>query len=452
VTADLETGLPGSIPEGESPLDPAPARPGGHYRWVICALLFVATTINYVDRGVLGVLAPELGKSIGWSDTQYGDINAAFSCAYAIGFLMMGWFLDRVGTKVGYAVALTIWSLAAAGHALARSVFGFGAARFLLGLGEAGNFPAAVKTTAEWFPRRERAFATGLFNAGSNVGAVLAPLAVPVLALQFGWQAAFVATGLLGLLWVAFWLPLYDMPEKVAAVSKAELAWIRSDPPDPGGAIPWRELLPHRQTWAIALGKFLTDPIWWFYLFWSAKFLSDRFGVDLKHIGPPLVTIYLMADVGSIAGGWLSSRLIAIGWTPNAARKTAMLACAVCVVPVSFAPVVSNMWAAVLLIGLAAAAHQGFSANIYTLASDMFPRRAVGSVIGIAGMAGAVGGILMQAASGRIKEMTGSYLTMFVVAGSIYLVSVLVVHTLAPRLVPPALGTGKVKDEDFRDL
>jgi ACS family hexuronate transporter-like MFS transporter len=408
--------------------------------------LFCATTINYVDRGVLGVLAPQLERTIGWTDTQYGDINAAFSFAYALGFLLMGRLMDRLGTRMGYAVALVVWSLAAAGHALARSAFGFGVARFLLGLGEAGNFPAAVKTTAEWFPRRERALATGIFNAGSNVGAVVAPLLVPWLALRFGWQAAFLVTGLLGLLWVVFWLPLYDRPEKVSQVSAEELAWIRSDPPDPGGAIPWARLLPHRQTWAVAAGKFLTDPIWWFYLFWSAKFFADRFGADLKRIGPPLVTIYLLADIGSIAGGWLSSRLIARGWTTNAARKTALLACALCVIPVSLAPVVSEMWVAVFLIGLAAAAHQGFSANMYTLASDMFPRRAVGSVIGIAGMSGAVGGILMQAASGRIKELTGSYLVMFGIAGSVYVLSVLVIHELAPKLEPAALeadfGTG----------
>jgi ACS family hexuronate transporter-like MFS transporter len=418
----------------------AGARRASRYRWVICALLFGATTVNYVDRGVLGVLAPDLKETIGWSNTQYGDINAAFSAAYAIGFLVMGRFIDRVGTRIGYAVALVVWSLAAAGHALARSAFGFGVARFLLGLGEAGNFPAAVKTTAEWFPRRERALATGIFNAGSNVGAVLAPLCVPIIALQAGWQAAFVATGLLGLVWVAFWLPLYDRPEKLVRVSPEELAWIRSDPPDKGGTIPWVELLPHRQTWAIAVGKFLTDPIWWFYLFWSASFLKDRFGADLKQVGPPLIVIYLMADVGSVAGGWLSSRLIGRGWSANAARKTAMLVCALCVVPVSVAPLVANMWTAVALIGLAAAAHQGFSANIYTLASDMFPRRAVGSVIGIGGMAGAVGGILMQWASGRIKDSTGSYLTMFIVAGSVYVCSVLAIHLLAPRLAPPKLA------------
>jgi ACS family hexuronate transporter-like MFS transporter len=413
--------------------------PGGHFRWVICALLFFATTVNYVDRGVLGVLAPDLQKRVGWTDTQYGDINAAFSLAYAIGFLVLGRFIDRVGTRVGYAAALVAWSLAAAGHALARSAFGFGVARFFLGLGEAGNFPAAVKTTAEWFPRRERALATGVFNAGSNVGAVIAPLVVPVIALRLGWQAAFLFTGLVGLVWVAFWLPLYDRPERHPRVSKEELAWIRSDPPEKPGQVPWVRLLPHRQTWAFAAGKFLTDPVWWFYLFWSAKFLSDRYGVDLKRIGPPLITIYLMADVGSVAGGWLSSRLIGLGWSLNAARKLALLVCALCVVPVAAAPLATEMWVAVSLIGLAAAAHQGFSANLYTLTSDLFPRRAVGSVVGLGSAAGAVGGILMQAASGRVKDMTGNYLPLFIVAGSVYVLSVLVIHGLAPRLEPVVL-------------
>ena len=424
----------------------APARAAGWYRWIVCALLFGATTINYVDRGVLGVLAPDLQREMGWTDTQYGDINAAFSLAYALGFLLLGGLIDRVGTKAGYAISLVVWSLAAAGHALAHSAFGFGVARFLLGLGEAGNFPAAVRATAEWFPRRERALATGIFNSGSNIGAVIAPLIVPAIALAAGWRAAFVATGLLGLVWVAVWIPFYGRPEKTAGVSAAELAWINSDPPERGAKIRWAQLLPHRQTWAVAAGKFLTDPIWWFYLFWSAKFFADRFGTDLKQIGPPLIAIYLMADVGSIAGGWLSSHLIGRGWSPNRARKSALLACAVCVVPVSFAPLVSNQWTAVALIGLAAAAHQGFSANMYTLASDMFPRRAVGSVIGIAGMSGAVGGILMQAASGRIKEWTGSYLTMFVIAGSVYLLSVLAIHGLAPGLEPVRFDPAAIDD------
>ncbi|MFO0808535.1 MAG: MFS transporter [Gemmataceae bacterium] len=419
---------------------PLTLRPAGYYRWVVCGLLFFATTINYVDRGALAVLAPTLETEVGWTDTQYGDINAAFSFAYAIGFVLVGLWIDRVGTKIGYAVSLLVWSLAAAGHALAGSARGFAIARFFLGFGEAGNFPAAIKTTAEWFPRRERALATGIFNAGTNVGAILAPLVVPFITMRWGWQAAFVATGLIGLLWLGLWLPLYDRPERHPRVSPAELAWIHSDPPERATRVPWLTLLPYRQTWAFAAGKFLTDPVWWFYLFWSAKFLKDQFGVDIKSVGLPLVVIYLMADIGSIGGGWLSSMLLRRGWSANSARKTALSICALCVVPVAFAPVVADMWTAVCLIGLAAAAHQGFSANLFTLTSDLFPRRAVGSVVGLGGMAGAIGGILMQSASGRIKDATGSYLTMFVIAGSVYVLSVLVIHVLAPRLTPVELG------------
>src|SRR5436190_20738015 len=273
-SVDRLTEPPAAAPAGAPRLPGTPPRPASGYRWVICALLFFATTINHVDRGVLGVLAPDLQKTIGWTDTQYGDINAAFSFAYALGFLLMGRLIDRIGTRPGYAIALVVWSLAAAGHALARSAFGFGVARFLLGLGEAGNFPAAIKTTAEWFPRRERALTTGIFNGGSNIGAVLAPLVVPPLALWYGSQSAFLFTGLVGLVWVVFWLPLYDRPERHPRVAPAELAWIQSDPPEPATRVPWIQLLPHRQTWAFAAGKFLTDPIWWFYLFWSAKFLA----------------------------------------------------------------------------------------------------------------------------------------------------------------------------------
>ncbi len=429
-------------------MDPSPgtskqslsaAAPPTRYRWVICALLFSATTINYMDRGVLGVMEPVLQKVIGWTATQYGDINAAFTFAYAIGFLLMGRLIDRLGSRAGYAIALTVWSLAAAGHALADSVAGFAIARFLLGLGEAGNFPAAIKTTAEWFPRKERAFATGIFNAGSNVGAIIAPLAVPALVLSVGWQWAFVGTGLIGLLWLFFWLPLYREPADSSRVNAAELALINEDGEEPATKVRWRDLVPHRQTWAFAGGKFLTDPIWWFYLFWSGKFFAERFGVSIKNIGLPLVIIYLLADVGSVGGGWLSSHLIKRGWSVNAARKTAMLVCAVCMLPVCLAPVVSNMWLAVTFIGIAAAAHQGFSANLFTLTSDMFPRRAVGSVVGIGGMAGAVGGILMQMSAGRIKDATGSYLAMFIIAGTVYLLAFAVTHLLAPRLKPVEL-------------
>lgn len=406
----------------------------GHFRWLICALLFFATTINYVDRSVFGVLEPTLHKEIGWSATEFGDINAYFNLAYAIGFLFIGWLIDKFGVRFGYALSLTVWSLAAAAHALARTPHHFAVARFALGLGESGNFPAAIKTVAEWFPKKERALCTGIFNAGSNVGAVLAPIVVPILAIAYGWQSAFIVTGFLGMVWVFFWWPIYRPPQEHPRVSPAELAHIESDPPDPPVKIRWRELFPYRQTWAFTIGKFLTDAVWWFYLFWFAKFMNETFGVDLKTIGPPMVTVYLLADVGSIAGGWQSSWLLQRGWTANAARKTAMLTCALCVIPVVFAPLTSSMWTAVLLIGLATAAHQGFSANLFTLTSDMFPRYAVASVVGIGGFAGAMGGYFMNRGAGRLKDYTGNYIAMFVIAASAYLVALLIIHLLAPRL------------------
>lgn len=421
-------------------MNQSPRASVGNYRWVICALLFFATTVNYLDRSVFGVLEPELKKEIGWSATEFGDINAYFNLAYAIGFLFAGWMIDKLGTRVGYAISLIVWSLAAAGHAFARTGTGFAVARFALGLGEAGNFPAAIKTVAEWFPRKERALATGIFNSGSNVGAVLAPWLVPILALSFGWQSAFIATGLVGLLWVLFWWPLYRPPREHPHISADELAHIESDPADPPVKIRWRSLLPYRQTWAFAIGKFLTDAIWWFYLFWFAKFMNEQFGVDIKKIGPPMITVYLLADIGSIAGGWQSSWLLRRGWSTNAARKTAMLTCAICVVPVVAAPLVSNMWTAVLLIGLATAAHQGFSANLFTLASDMFPRYAVGSVVGIGGFAGAMGGYLMNRGAGRLKDFTGDYIAMFAVAGSAYLLALLIIQILAPKIEQVEIG------------
>jgi ACS family hexuronate transporter-like MFS transporter len=428
----------------------------GWYRWVVCALLFFATTVNYVDRAVLGVLEPELQKVIGWTATQYGDINSAFNLAYAIGFLFAGWMMDRIGTRWGYTISLTIWSLAAASHALAHSVLGFAAARFALGIGESGNFPAAVKTVADWFPKKERALATGIFNAGSNIGAVVAPWVVPKLFARMGWQAAFIATVLAGLLWVLFWWPIYRRPREHKKLSPAELAYIESDPPDPPIKIRWLDLLPFRQTQAFAFGKFMTDAVWWFYLFWFAKFMSERFGVDIKAIGKPMITVYLLADFGSIAGGWQSSWLLKRGWSANAARKTAMLTCALCVVPVAAAPLVQGdyyiggrlieaKWIAVILIGVAAAAHQGFSANMFTLASDMFPRGAVGSVVGIGGFAGAMGGVLMNLAAGRLRDMTGSYIIMFSVAASVYLLALLVIHLLVPQLQPVQLKMSEPK-------
>lgn len=418
-----------------------PASPGGHYRWVICALLFFATTINYVDRAVLGVLEPELQKVIGWTATQYGNINAAFNLAYAIGFLFAGWMMDRIGTRWGYTISLVIWSLAAAAHAFAGSIWGFAVARFALGIGESGNFPAAIKTVAEWFPKKERAFATGIFNGGSNIGAILAPLIVPILYAQYGWEAAFIATGLAGLLWVVFWWPIYRPPAEHPKLSAAELAYIQSDPADPAIRLSWAELLPFRQTQAFAIGKFLTDSIWWFYLFWFPKFMNEQFGVDIKTIGAPMITVYLLADFGSIGGGWLSSRLLSNGWSANAARKTAMLVCALLIVPVAAAPLVQGKWVAVLLVALAASAHQGFSANLFTLTSDMFPRYAVGSVVGIGGFAGAMGGFFLNLSAGRIKDWTGNYTAIFAVAASAYLLALLIIHILVPKLEPVHLET-----------
>jgi MFS transporter, ACS family, hexuronate transporter len=408
----------------------------GNYRWGICALIFFATTVNYMDRSVLGVLAPTLRTDIGWTDQQYGYITAAFTLAYAIGFLFAGWLIDRIGTRIGYSLYLAVWSIAAAAHALARSAFGFGLARLGLGIGESGNFPAAIKTVAEWFPRKERALATGIFNAGTNVGAVVAPLVVPWLALNWGWQSAFIITGLAGLVWIVFWLPLYHKPREHPHLSPTELAHIESDPPDPDVKIRWSYLLEHRQTWAFAIGKFMTDSIWWFYLFWFPLFMNDRFGVDLKGIGWPMVIVYLLADIGSVGGGWLSSSLIGKGWTANAARKTAMLICAICILPVTMAPNVEGKWIAVWLIGIAAAAHQGFSANLFTTTSDMFPRKAVGSVVGIGGFAGGMGGFFLNLGAGWLKQNTGSYVIMFLIAGFTYLVALFIIHLIVPKLEP----------------
>ncbi len=415
---------------------PAGIRRIGYYRWRICALLLAATTLNYMDRQVLGVLAPDLQKIIGWSEIEYGYIVTAFQAAYAIGLVSAGAVIDRLGTRIGYALAISVWSIAAMCHALAGTVVGFAVARFVLGLGEAGNFPAAIKTVAEWFPRRERALATGIFNSGSNIGAILAPLLVPIVAVTWGWQAAFLFTGVLSAIWLATWLLTYRMPERHPSLSAAELAYIRSDPPEPTVRIPWARLLRHRQTWAFVAAKFMTDPIWWFFLFWLPKFLNSEYGLTLTGLGPPLVAIFLMADVGSIAGGWLAGRFLARGWSVNRARKSAMLVCALAVVPIVFAVRADDLWVAVGLIGLATAAHQGWSANVFTLTSDMFPRHAVASVVGIGGLGGAVGGMLIATFTGFLLEATGSYVPVFMMAGSAYLLALAVVHVLAPRLEP----------------
>jgi len=449
----------GTRPErSQSPNPPISKSPNvrvGHVRWIICALLFFAATINYIDRQVIGILKPTLAGEFGWSELDYADIVFAFQFAYAVGFLFAGRFMDRVGTRAGFATAIVIWSLAAIGHAEATAFGGFASAvlamlglgystsvagfmfmRFLLGIGEAGNFPASIKTTAEWFPKRERALATGIFNSGTNVGALVTPLAVPWITVAYGWYWAFVVTGVIGFAWLVAWLTLYHRPEQHPRLSGAELAHIQSDPPDPPQNVPWRQLLPHRQTWAFAIGKFLTDPIWWLYLFWIPDFLNRNYGLDLRSIGPPLVVIYLLADVGSIGGGWLSSSLIKRGWSVNRGRKTAMLVCALAVTPIMFAASASNVWVAVSLVGLAAAAHQGWSCNLFTLTSDTFPRKAVGSVVGFGGAAGAVGGMLIAKVTGHILNATGSYVPVFIIAGCAYLIALGVIHLLVPKLDP----------------
>jgi ACS family hexuronate transporter-like MFS transporter len=387
-----------------------------------------------MDRQVLGILAPDLQKTIGWNELQYGYLVTAFQTAYAIGILCMGPIIDRIGTRLGYALAVTIWSLSAMGTSLAHSVFGFGFARFMLGLGESGNFPAGIKTVAEWFPAKERAFATGLFNSGTNVGAIIAPLTVPYIAIHMGWRWAFIFTGFFSATWIVIWLNTYRRPHEHKRVSSSELSYIQGDGAESTVRIPWSQLLPHRQTWAFAIGKFMTDPIWWFFLFWLPKFFNSEHGITLSKIGPPLVVIYLMSDFGSIAGGWASSRLIKRGWTANRARKTVMLCCAIAVTPIISATRINSLWLAVAVISLATAAHQGWSANMFTLASDMFPQRAVGSVVGIGGFGGAVGGMLIGGFTGLLLQWTGSYLPIFVIAGSVYLIALLIIQILVPDL------------------
>lgn len=413
----------------------------GRYRWVICGLLFFATTVNYVDRLVFGFLGPELMKPehFGWSAKDLTDIVFWFEVAYAIGLLLAGRFLDWIGTRAGYAISLTFWSLASIVHAFMSTVAGFSVARFLLGLGESGNFPAAIKTVAEWFPKKERALATGIFNAGSNVGAIIAPLAVPWLYIHWGWQWAFIMTGAIGLVWLVFWFTLYHRPEEHPKIGRAELAHIQSDPPEPTAKVPWLRLLPHRQTWAFVFAKFMTDSIWRWYLYLLPLFFSEVFKLDIKNFGPPFVVIYVLADVGSIGGGWLSSKLIKGGRSINFGRKIALLVCALCVVPVALVTQLSNMWIAVGLVGLAAAAHQGWSANLFTTASDMFPKQAVGSVVGLGGMAGAVGAMLILKLTGWLlgdKPDAHSFAPLFIIAASAYVISLVVIHVLVPRLEP----------------
>ncbi len=416
----------------------------GKFRWVICGLLFFATTINYIDRQVLGILAPDLQKEIGWSELDYGRIVIAFQVSYAVMMLVWGKILDRVGTKLGLGIAVTWWSLAAMSTALARSAMGFGFARFLLGVGEAANFPASIKTVAEWFPKSERAFATGIFNSGTNIGAIVAPICVPLIAAAWGWRMAFILTGALGFVWLAAWWALYYTAAEHPRLHPAERKFILDGLEEPITAkVSLGEVLATRQLWAFALGKMLTDPVWWFYLFWLPKFLASEHGIRGTALIPYLTTVYLIADAGSIFGGYLSSTLIKRGYTVNRARKTAMAIFAAIIPTVIFASQTDSAWTAVLLIGLATACHQGWSANMFTLASDLFPRRAVGTVVGFGGFMGGIGGILIAEFAGRVLNRDPSYyLPMFIVGGTLYLVALLVIHSLAPRLEPVRLKGG----------
>lgn len=404
-------------------------------RWWICALLFFATTINYIDRQVFAILAPQLQTEIGWSEIEYGYIVTAFQLSYAVGLLMVGKLIDFLSTKKGFILSIIVWSLAAMSHALARTPIGFGVARLALGIGESGNFPAAIKTISEWFPRKERALATGIFNSGSNIGAIVAPLLVPIIALNFGWQAAFIITGLLGFIWLFFWLRLMKRPEEHPGINAAELDLIKADTEEnlekPTSI--WK-IIRTRKVWAIAIGKFLTDPIWWFFLYWLPKFLNTTYGLKLDKIGLPLIVAYLIADVGSIGGGWLSSHFLQMGWSINAARKTTLLICAIMVIPIYWASGIDDLWPAVILIGLGMAAHTGWSANMYTLATDFFPKKDMGTVVGFIGMAGAMGGMLMASATGHLLEATGSYKILFVIAASMYGIALVIIHLLVPNI------------------
>src|SRR5579862_6627656 len=406
----------------------------GKFRWIVCTLLFLGISKNYMDRQVLGVLKTTLQHNLGWNEIDYSNLVFAFQAAYAFGMVLVGRFIDRVGTRIGYGLSIVFWSVAAMAHAACTSILSFTFARAALGLGESAAFPASIKTVTEWFPRKERALATGIFNAGSNVGAILTPLIVPWLVIHFGWRAAFFVSGAAGLLWFALWTIVYRDPEKHPRCSPQELAYIRGDNEQREVKVGWAALIKFRQTWAFLIAKFLTDPVWWFYLFWLPGFLQQEHGLNLAQLGLPLVAIYAISDAGSVAGGWLSSRLIKTGVSVNAARKAAMLVCATCVVPIISVYSGKGLWPTVLLIGLAAAAHQGFSANLFTTASDMFPRDAVASIVGIGGMAGGIGGMLIAKVVGYALQATGSYLIPFLIAGSAYTVALLAVQLLAPRL------------------
>jgi MFS transporter, ACS family, hexuronate transporter len=413
-----------------------------HRRWVICGFLFLATVIAYVDRGVIAYLKNTLETVIpNLNDQMYGNITSAFLAAYAIGMAVAGGFTDKLGTRKAFAIAIGIWSIAAMLPGAAFSVVTFALAMFLLGLGEAANFPACIKTVAEWFPKRERALATGIFNSGANIGNIVVPLVVPTLVVLVTWRGAFVVTGALGIVWLVFWLIFYSRPEQSRSVSKAELDLILSDPAEKLESIPWKRVVPSKETWAFAIGKFLTDPIWWFYLFWIPGYLQTAFHLSLAQNRVPVMLAYSISIGGSIGGGWLSSLLIKRGTSPNVARKATMLLCVLCIAPIFATPFTHHLWVVVALLGLATAGHQGWSANLFTLPSDMFPKSAVASVTGIGGMMGAIGGVLFQKSAGNIVYFTHSYVPLFVVACLAYPLALIIIHFITPNLTPARIDS-----------
>jgi ACS family hexuronate transporter-like MFS transporter len=428
----------------------------GKYRWTICGLLFFATTVNYLDRSVISMLKPYLASAFKWTPAQeagdYADIEMAFKLSYAIGMLFAGRIIDKLGTKIGYALATGLWSIAAICHALTNGTLGLGIARSFLGITESGNFPAAIKAVAEWFPRKERALATGIFNSGANIGAIIVPLTVPLIAEQWNWRWAFILTGLIGLIWLVLWFIFYEVPRKQKKLSGEELVYIESDKEDVAAMpeedtqpkISWAKLLAYRQTWAFAVGKFLTDPVWWFYLFWLPDFLRKQYHLTSREIMWPTAVVYIISSIGSIGGGWLPLRLINNNWPVFKARKTSMLIYAFCVIPIVFAQQIGNMgiWFAVMIIGLAAAAHQAWSANIFTTVSDMFPKRATASVTGIGGLFGGIGGVLLTLLVQKrmfvhyesIGKIQTGYFIMFLICGGAYLTAWLIMHFLVPKM------------------
>ena len=423
-----------------------------NYRWTVVALLFFATTINYLDRQVLGLLKPALEVEFGWTETDYATIVMAFSAAYAIGLLFYGGLVDRIGTKLGYVISIIVWSVAAIFHAAARSTLGFILARASLGLGESGNFPVAIKATAEWFPKKERALATGIFNSGANIGAVVAPIMVPWILGSYGWQEAFIITGVIGFIWLAFWWLLYEVPTRKKGISQVEFDYIHSDDKEEeavvgedssGATSSWLKLFGIRQTWAFVFGKFLTDPVWWFFLFWLPSYFASTFDLDLKKPSLHLAVVYALTTFGSIAGGYLSSYLIKKGWPALKARKLVLLLVAILVLPILLARYATDIWVVVFIIAIVAAAHQAWSTNILTVVSDIIPKESVSSVVGIGGMAGSLGSTFFPLLVGTLLDhyklignIGAGYNILFTICGLSYFVAWGIIHLLTRKMKP----------------